>query len=422
MNEQKFKFPKKIHSLLFNLTLMLDIYHDFIELKRGNTNDRLLLAFYSLFSMSKIILDELTPKELQDWENLLSYLGILEYYKPSRYNLYEPFEIPLVINIPIIDYDELIQRYPDVDMKELFLIYMFHKKQLLLCENNTCKKVLPNFYQEFKNSIEIIETTEKQIGYITRQDPKIKKIMELHIILKIDIFDIPKMFNHIYSNKTWLYTLLNYMKETFNINFNIQSKNNFCDLNSNLYNLPVSNLLQICKQEKERKEQQRKKSEMTKRSRENSPTIYDKSYCRNSQIFDAQSICQNVNINQRKELCQMNKYEIIDYNDNSILDISFLEKPIKTNILHIDAIIQFQNMIYMVPQQFSAKMIAEKTNFALAKTIGDLSQVLNAFSCGETYVSDDIWSIYTAIALFPSINKPCKIYLPNQELFIQKNF
>ena len=63
MNEQKFKFPKKIHSLLFNLTLMLDIYHDFIELERGNTNDRLLLASYSLFSMSKITLDKLTPKE-----------------------------------------------------------------------------------------------------------------------------------------------------------------------------------------------------------------------------------------------------------------------------------------------------------------------------------------------------------------------
>ena len=117
----------------------------------------------------------------------------------------------------------------------------------------------------------------------------------------------------------------------------------------------------------------------------------------------------------------MNKYKIIDYNDNSIVDISFIEKRIKTNILHIDAIIQFQNIIYIVPQQFSAKIVAEKTNFALAKTIGDLSQVLNAFSCQETYVSDDIWSIYTAIALFPSIDKPCKIYLPNQELFIQKN-
>lgn len=420
MNKQKFKFPKKIHSLLFNLTLMLDIYHDFIELERGNTNDRLLLAFYSLFSMSKITLDELTPNELQEWENLLSYLGILKYYKPSRIELYKPFKVPLFINIPIRDYEELNQIYPDVDIKELFLLYMFEKKQLLLCKNNTCKKVLPNFYQEFKDSMEIIRFTQKEIGYITRKDSKIKKIMELYINLNINIFDIKGIFNHIYNNKTWLFTLLEYMKDTLKINYNIKSKNNFCDLKSNLYNLPVSNLLQICKKKY-------KKSEMSKRHLENSPndilpnTIYDKSYCRNSQIFDAQSICQNVNINQRKQLCQMNKYEIIDYNDNSILDISFIENLIKTNILHIDAIIQFQNIIYIVPQQFSAKIVAEKTNFALAKTIGDLSQVLNAFSCQETYVSDDIWSIYTAIALFPSINKPCKIYLPNQELFIQKN-
>lgn len=71
MNEQKFKFPKKIHSLLFNLTLMVDIYHGFIELERDNTNDILLLTFYTLFSLSKITLDKLTQKESQEWENLL---------------------------------------------------------------------------------------------------------------------------------------------------------------------------------------------------------------------------------------------------------------------------------------------------------------------------------------------------------------
>jgi hypothetical protein len=50
---------------------MVDIYHGFIELERDNTNDILLLTFYTLFSLSKITLDKLTQKESQEWENLL---------------------------------------------------------------------------------------------------------------------------------------------------------------------------------------------------------------------------------------------------------------------------------------------------------------------------------------------------------------
>lgn len=50
---------------------MVDIYPGFIELDRDNTNDILLLTFYTLISLSKISLDKLTQEESQEWENLL---------------------------------------------------------------------------------------------------------------------------------------------------------------------------------------------------------------------------------------------------------------------------------------------------------------------------------------------------------------
>jgi len=429
---------------LFYLLLALDIYHDFAEkgASRGRRESRIVLSMMGIDILLRDRLERMASERggLSKWQEQLSLLGLTDYVYAGRDTSNRVFTntadpIKLSVQMPAGIYQDL---YLKVDtmyatkeekLKHLFAEYIYSDRDLLRCvplgqgevpmNEMKTEECRPGNIPGYHRLLESLRISNENEGTMARMAAlRQRATVTLRVEIQLKMFDIAGMFRHIRHNHDWINTLGREINRVTSANLkNKRIKfESICDIRSSIFNLPVGGLLSHC-------------SEVAAANDLPQTKPYDKSFCRDSQFFDAQSLCQKVpNSPNFQSTCPRRTLTAAGTLEHSLvirervkpdplIEIIFVDN-LKDGFIEVTGYLVFLGILYKVPAGASARRVAEGSVTPMAKTIGDLAQVMAALTCGADYVTNDYFSLLTAIPLMASLPTSSKLYWPSKDLAI----
>ena len=416
-------FDDKQKLIIFYLTLMLDTYHDFIDLRRGD--------YVSMMGINAL-LQKIDKDALED---VLKKLKLENFYcySTSKYRVSfrgeQTFAGSSDNNISRAMSKQLVKAEKEgsnsLRIKDLFIECMINARDLIYIPGKN-----PQYLDLIRDSIQNVKMTmENKAG--TRLHPKpwqqyiFKFNFEISMLMD---FNLTEMFLWIKNHKYKFIENLTASMDKITLQKRKKFKHvaqNMCNISKTIFNMPAPQA--ICQEY------------IDKNNYSWLSTLkYNPMACRPSQISDAQSICnldsrivdkstfptvQAIRLMSRQQqtpyyapLSEKCGYHLkINYKDVNkdvnLLDIKFPEILDKNRNQH--SLVSYLGLQYFIPHFSSAKKIMNHTNSTFGKTLGDLGQVLDAIICNKNYVTSDYFSILTSIPLISaSTSTTTKIYIP----------